>query len=150
MCGTRLGSGEQGIDLKTSTVESKSTKKNGENRHEDETLLCGAEGSCGCVAIPTQLRMAGPQTEVGKRGRISGLSARSDLNGKLGDVIRWIPNKDRWAIVVVDSKEKVLVRKDCIDFDYTDGNAPTPSLEGYTDAGPAMPVAGSTAPAVAP
>ena len=105
-------------------------------------LLCGAESTCGCVANPTQLRMAGPQPEVGKRGRISGLSARSDLNGKLGDVIRWIPNKDRWAIVVVDSKEKVLVRKDCIDFDYTDGNAPTPSIEGYTDAGPAMPVAG--------
>ena len=81
--------------------------------------------------------MAGPQPEVGKRGRISGLSARSDLNGKLGDVIRWIPTKDQWAIVVVDTKEKVLVRKDCIDFDYTD-----PSLEGYTDAGPAMPVAG--------
>ena len=91
----------------------------------------------GAWTIQTPLRMAGSQPEVGKRGRISGLSARSDLNGKLGDVIRWIPTKDRWAIVVVDTKEKVLVRKDCIDFDYTD-----PSLEGYTDAGPAMPVAG--------
>ena len=68
--------------------------------------------------------MAGPQPEVGKRGRISGLLARSDLNGKLGDVIRWIPTRNQWAIVVVDTKEKVGVRKDNIDFDYTD-----PSLE---------------------
>jgi hypothetical protein len=29
------------------------------------------------------------------------------------------PYKDRLAIMVVDTKEKVLVRKDCIDFDYT-------------------------------
>ena len=58
--------------------------------------------------------------KAGKHGRISGLT-RSDclhLNGKLAYVKNWTPNEDAWAIVVVDTKERVKVGKDHIDFDY--------------------------------
>ena len=51
--------------------------------------------------------------EEGSDGRmaiISGLNSRPDLNGKKGCTVRWVNRKDRWAIIMVDTGEKVLVK----------------------------------------
>ena len=65
--------------------------------------------------------------EPTKLGVVSGLSARADLNGKVGRAVKWVPKKDRWAVVIVDTGEKVLVRNECLDFssnltEATNGN----------------------------
>ena len=42
-------------------------------------------------------------------GRIHGLKARADLNGKAARAVKFIQSKGRWALVV-DGGEKVLVK----------------------------------------
>ena len=63
-------------------------------------------------------------------GRIDGLSARKDLNGKLGRAVRWVAKKDRWAIVMVDSGEKILVRDEYIDFAVSEPALGLPVVSG--------------------
>ena len=48
-------------------------------------------------------------------GLVSGLKQRADLNGRLARAVRWVPSKQRWALVV-DGGEKVLVKEGNIDF----------------------------------
>ena len=48
-------------------------------------------------------------------GRIHGLKARADLNGKAARAVKFIQSKGRWALVV-DGGEKVLVKDENIDF----------------------------------
>lgn len=48
-------------------------------------------------------------------GRIHGLRARGDLNGKYARAVRFIQSKGRWALVV-DGGEKVLVKDENVDF----------------------------------
>lgn len=48
-------------------------------------------------------------------GRIHGLRARADLNGKYARAVRFIQSKGRWALVV-DGGEKVLVKDENVDF----------------------------------
>lgn len=54
--------------------------------------------------------------DTARIGLISGLSARQDLNGKEGRAVRWVQKKQRWAVIMVESNEKVLVRDECIQF----------------------------------
>jgi hypothetical protein len=49
-------------------------------------------------------------------GSVRGLTSRSDLNGCLGRAVRWVPKKDRWAVIMIDTGEKVLLRDECLDF----------------------------------
>lgn len=48
-------------------------------------------------------------------GLVHGLSARTDLNGRLARAVRWVQSKQRWALIM-DGGEKVLVRDENIDF----------------------------------
>ena len=48
-------------------------------------------------------------------GLILGLQSRADINGKLGNAVRWVERKKRWA-VIVEGGEKILVKEDNIDF----------------------------------
>lgn len=57
----------------------------------------------------------GDPDEVCRMGVVEGLTARSDLNGKLGRAVRWVAKKNRWA-VIMDGGEKVLVKDENIDF----------------------------------
>ena len=47
---------------------------------------------------------------------VGSLSSREDLNGKLGRAVKWVAHKERWAVVMLDTGEKVLVRDECLDF----------------------------------
>ena len=49
-------------------------------------------------------------------GLIHGLVSRADLNGRLCRAVRWVPTKKRWALIVGETGEKVLVRDERIDF----------------------------------
>ena len=47
---------------------------------------------------------------VGASVNITGLTQRPDLNGRRGDVLRWMADAERWAVRVVDTGESVRVR----------------------------------------
>ena len=49
-------------------------------------------------------------------GVVHGLSARPDLNNELGHAVQWIPEKERWAVLMVDTGERVLIRDENVDF----------------------------------
>ena len=61
------------------------------------------------------------ETEPGegdcRMGRIHGLKARADLNGRIARAIKFLQGKQRWALVV-DGGEKVLVKSENIDFGF--------------------------------
>ena len=61
-------------------------------------------------------------------GRIHGLRARADLNGKLARAVRFIQSKGRWALIV-DGGEKVLVKDENIEFSAIDSGEENQSTQ---------------------
>ena len=49
-------------------------------------------------------------------GVVHGLTSRHDLNDKLGRAVKWVAKKSRWAVIMVESGEKVLVRNTFLDL----------------------------------
>jgi len=74
-------------------------------------------------------------------GLVTGLTERTELNGRRGRAIRWVAKKDRWAVIMVDTGDKILVRDECMDFSIAEAE---PLPVGLPVAAAAMPMGQAT------
>ena len=58
----------------------------------------------------SNLKMLGDEDVLGKRVQIGGLAGRSDLNGSIAQVLRWLEDKERFEVSVKDGSETVHVK----------------------------------------
>ena len=76
---------------------------------------------------------------------IGSLMSREDLNGKLGRAVKWVAHKERWAVLMLDTGEKVLVRDDCLDFNDAGAIAATADLPNTSKTPVGVPIASAAA-----